>query len=130
MTQRRSCIATMSGAIATGAAALVEAPNVIAQPKIQWRMSTAFPSTLLFHGAAQLLGKIVDEMTGGRFRIEVFPGGQIMPPFECFDAASKGTDIQAFMGPGVYWLDKEPAFEWFTTIPFGMNPEGMAAWYH
>jgi TRAP-type mannitol/chloroaromatic compound transport system substrate-binding protein len=130
MTQRRRFIATMSGAIAAGAAALVEAPNVIAQPKIQWRMSTAFPSTLLFHGAAQLLGKIVDEMTVGRFRIEVFPGGQIMPHFECFDAASKGTDIQAFMGPGAYWLDKEPAFEWFTTIPFGMNPEGMAAWYH
>jgi TRAP-type mannitol/chloroaromatic compound transport system substrate-binding protein len=25
---------------------------------------------------------VVDEMSGGRFRIEVFPGGQIMPPFE------------------------------------------------
>jgi TRAP-type mannitol/chloroaromatic compound transport system substrate-binding protein len=23
----------------------------------------------------------------------------------------------------------EPAVEWFTTIPFGMNPEGMAAWF-
>ncbi len=30
--------------------------------------------------------------------------------------------------PG-YWTDKEPALEWFTTVPFGMNPEGMAAWY-
>jgi TRAP-type mannitol/chloroaromatic compound transport system substrate-binding protein len=29
-----------------------------------------------------------------------------------------------------YWNDKEPALEWFTTIPFGMNPEGMAAWYY
>jgi TRAP-type mannitol/chloroaromatic compound transport system substrate-binding protein len=92
-------------------------------------MSTAFPPTLQFHGAALQLGKLVEGMSGGRFRIEVFPGGQIMPPFACFEAASQGTEIQAFMGPGAYWLDKEPAFEWFTTIPFGMNPDGMAAWY-
>jgi TRAP-type mannitol/chloroaromatic compound transport system substrate-binding protein len=61
----------------------------------------------------------------------VFPGGQIMKPFECFDAASQGT-IQAFMGVTSYWaaLGKEPAVEWFTTLPFGMNPQGMAAWYH
>ena len=130
MTGRRFILKAGGALAAAGAAAALDAPNVIAQPKIQWRMSTAFPSTLLFHGAAQLLGKVVDEMTGGRFRIEVFPGGQIMPPFECFDAASKGTDIQAFMGPGAYWLDKEPAFEWFTTIPFGLNPTGMVAWYY
>src|SRR5262249_55177938 len=30
-----------------------------------------------------------------------------------------------------YWAHKEPAIQWFHTIPFGMNPEGMAAWlYH
>jgi TRAP-type mannitol/chloroaromatic compound transport system substrate-binding protein len=68
-------------------------------------------------------------MSGGRFRIEVFPGGQIMPPFDCFDATSQGT-IQAFMAVSSYWAPKEPALEWFMTVPFGMNPEGMAAWYH
>ena len=29
-----------------------------------------------------------------------------------------------------YWAEREPAIEWFQTVPFGMNPEGMAAWYH
>jgi TRAP-type mannitol/chloroaromatic compound transport system substrate-binding protein len=71
----------------------------------------------------------VDETSGGRFRIEVFPGGQIMPPLECFDAASQGT-IEAFMASASYWTAKEPALEWFTTIPFGMNPQGMAAWFY
>ncbi|MGH7419046.1 MAG: ABC transporter substrate-binding protein, partial [Candidatus Rokuibacteriota bacterium] len=74
-------------------------------------------------------GKVVEETSGGRFRIEVFPGGQIMPPFDYFDATSQGT-IEAFMGSGQYWTAKEPALEWFTTIPFGMNPQGMAAWYY
>jgi TRAP-type mannitol/chloroaromatic compound transport system substrate-binding protein len=52
-----------------------------------------------------------------------------MPPFECFDAASKGT-IEAFMGGSYYWTDREPAVDWFSTVPFGMDPEGMTAWFH
>jgi TRAP-type mannitol/chloroaromatic compound transport system substrate-binding protein len=131
MTDRRRFLAKASGAMAAMAAAvLVDAPNVIAQPKIQWRMSTAWtPALDHLQGTAQRLAKIVDETSGGRFRIEVFPGGQIMQPFECFEATSRGT-IEAFMASAYYWTAKEPAVEWFTTIPFGMNAEGMAAWYH
>ncbi len=131
MTERRKFLAKAGGAMAAAATAtVVGTRNVIAQPKVQWRMSTTWPQALdVLQGAAQRLAKAVEEMSGGRFRIEVFPGGQIMQPFECFDAASKGT-IEAFMAASYYWTTKEPAVEWFTTIPFGMNPEGMAAWYH
>ena len=115
---------------AVATASLVAAPSVIAQPKIQWRMSTAWtPALDQLQGAAQRLATIVEETSGGRFRIDVFPGGQIMPPFECFDATSRGT-IEAYMASAYYWTAKEPAVEWFTTIPFGMNAQGMAAWYH
>jgi TRAP-type mannitol/chloroaromatic compound transport system substrate-binding protein len=129
--QRRRFIANLGGALAAaGTATVVDAPNVIAQPKVQWRMSTAFSPALDWHqGVAERLARVVDEMSGGRFRIEVFPGGQIMPPFECFDATSKGT-IEAFMGGSYYWTDREPAVDWFSTVPFGMNPEGMTAWFH
>jgi TRAP-type mannitol/chloroaromatic compound transport system substrate-binding protein len=118
----------MVAAVAT--AAVVDAPYVIAQPKVQWRMSTGWTAALdVLQGAAQRLAMVLEEMSGGRFRIEVFPGGQIMQPFECFDAASQGK-IEAFMASPQYWKDKEPALEWFATIPFGMNCEGMAAWYY
>jgi TRAP-type mannitol/chloroaromatic compound transport system substrate-binding protein len=131
MTERRRFLATASGAVAAAAAvAIVDAPNVIAQPKVQWRMSTAWtPALDVPQGVAQRLAQVVDEMSGGRFRIEVFPGGQIMQAFECFEAASQGK-IEAFMASPQYWKDKEPAIEWFATIPFGMNCEGMAAWYY
>ncbi len=136
MTDRRQFIVMAGGALAAaGAVATVDVPNVIAQPKVQWRMSTAWTQALdVNQGAALRLAKVVEEMSGGRFRIEVFPGGQIMQPFECFDAASRGT-IEAFMGTPYYWTAREPgrrepAIEWFATIPFGMNPEGMAAWYY
>ena len=129
---RRRFLAKAGGAMTVAGVGLVAAPNVIAQPKIQWRLSTAYPPVLdQLHGAAQRFAKVVGEASGGRLTIEVFPGGQIMPPFECFDATSKGT-IQAFMGVTSYWvsLTKEPGLEWFQTVPFGLNPQGMAAWYH
>ena len=102
MTERRRFLAKAGGALAAvAAAAIVDAPNVIAQPKVQWRMSTTWtPALDMLQGSAQRLAKVVEEMSGGRFRIEVFPGGQIMPPFDCFDATSQGT-IEAFMGAAV-----------------------------
>ena len=136
---RRRFIVTAGGALATAAAAaVIDAPNVIAQPRIQWRMSTAFSAAFDVHlRAAQQMAKVVEETSGGRFQIAVFPGGQIMKPFECFDAASQGT-IEAFMANSYYWTDRkyrqhgpeeEPAVEWFSTVPFGMNTEGMSAWF-
>ena len=99
-TDRRRFLVTASGALTTiAAAAIVEAPNVIAQAKVQWRMSIAYPPVLdQLLGSAQRLAQAVEEMSGGRFRIEVFPGGQIMKPFECFEAAAQGK-IEAYMGP-------------------------------
>ena len=127
--RRRFLAATVGGAMAAGATALA-APRATAQPKVRWRMSTTWiPALDQLQRSAQLLAKVVDEMSAGRFQIEVSPGGQIVPPFECFDAASKGT-IEAFMGTATYWADKEPAIEWFATIPFGVNPEGMTAWFY
>ena len=132
MTERRRFIAKAGGVMAAvAAAAIVDAPNVIAQPKVQWRMSTAWtPALDMLQGAAQRLAKVVEEMSGGRFRIEVFPGGQIMPPFDCFDATSQGHHRGVHGSRRPTGPTKEPAIEWFTTVPFGMNPEGMAAWYY
>jgi TRAP-type mannitol/chloroaromatic compound transport system substrate-binding protein len=131
MSNRRRFLLEAGSAMAAAAtAAIVDAPYVIAQPKVQWRMSTTWPPALdQLQGAAQQFAKIVEETSGGRFRIEVFPAGQILQAFECFEAASHGK-IDAYMGVPYYWSAKNPAFEWFCTIPFGMNPEGMQAWYH
>ncbi len=103
-TDRRRFLAT-TGAVAV---TLTAAPNVIAQPKVQWRMSTSWPPRLdVLLGAAQRFAKVVEEVSAGRFRIEVFPGGQIMPDFACFDAASQGT-IEAFHSGPIFWDAKEP----------------------
>ena len=65
--ERRRFIVKASGVLAAaGTATVVDAPNVIAQPKVQWRMSTAWTPALDFHqGGAQRLAKGGDEMRGG-----------------------------------------------------------------
>jgi TRAP-type mannitol/chloroaromatic compound transport system substrate-binding protein len=131
MTERRRFLQKAAGA-ATGVAVtvLADAPNVIAQPKVQWRMPTTWtPALDVLQGAAEHLAKVVGGMTSGRFRIVVSPSGQIVPPEECFNAASKG-EVEAFMGSTVQWPAKDAALPWFTTIPFGMNPQGMLAWFY
>src|SRR2546428_12227128 len=107
MTERRRFIATASGAIAAvAAAAIVDAPNVIAQPKVQWRMSTAWTAAFDIHqGAALQLAKVVEEMSGGRVPVEGFPGGQNMATFWGFGAAPPGK-IETVMGTGANWADR------------------------
>src|SRR5262245_65216638 len=63
--ERRRFIAKASGAItAVAAAAVVDAPNVIAQPKFKWRMPTTWPPTLdVLLGSAQRLATLVEEMS-------------------------------------------------------------------
>lgn len=119
------------GALTTaGATAALHAPHVIAQPKIKWRMVTTWtPALNVMQGAAQQLAKHVEEMSSGRFTIEVFPAGQIMQPLACFEETGKGT-VEAFMGASYYWAANEPALQWFSAVPFGMNGAGMASWYY
>ena len=131
MTERRRFLVKAGGALAAvAAAAIVDAPNVIAQPKFKWRMPTTWtPALDVLQGSALRLSQLVEEMSGGRFRIEVSSAGQIMPPLGVFDATSQGT-VEAFMASTVHWPTKDPALVWFCTVPFGMNPEGMMAWFY
>jgi TRAP-type mannitol/chloroaromatic compound transport system substrate-binding protein len=47
MSDRRRFLLTAGGTVAAATAtAIVDAPHIIAQPKVQWRMSTAWPPVL------------------------------------------------------------------------------------
>ncbi|HEX9408299.1 MAG TPA: ABC transporter substrate-binding protein, partial [Methylomirabilota bacterium] len=98
MEGRRRFILKGAALVAAGAAASVDAPMVQAQSRFQWRMSTAWlPNLDLLLGSAQRFARIVDEMSGGRLKIQVHAGGEIMATGACFDACSQGT-IEAFFG--------------------------------
>ncbi len=70
--QRRRFLVKAGGVlVAAGTAAVIDAPNVIAQPRVQWRMPTMWPPALdILQGNAQKFAKIVDDLTGGRLKIQ------------------------------------------------------------
>jgi TRAP-type mannitol/chloroaromatic compound transport system substrate-binding protein len=79
--QRRKFLVKAGGAlVAAAAATAVEAPNVIARSSFRWRMVTSWsPALDLLQGNAVRFSRIVERMSGGRFKIEVFAAGEFDP---------------------------------------------------
>ncbi len=69
-------------------------------------------------------------LTGNRFQIQVFAGGEIVPPFQVVDAVQNATVECAHTAP-YYFFGKDPTFAIGCAIPFGMNTRQQNAWmYH
>ena len=128
--KRRKFLVKAGGALVAAAAATgVEAPYVIARPSYRWRMVTSWPPAIdVLQGKAVRFSSIVERMSEGRFKIEVFAAGELIPAFGVFDAVSQGT-LEMFNSAAYYWAGKEPATQWFAAIPFGLNAQGMNGWY-
>lgn len=130
MERRRFLVKAGGVLVAAGATAVVDAPNVIAQPKVKWRLATSWtPALDILQGMAIKFSKIVEEVSDGRFKIEVFAAGELIPAFGVFDAGSQGT-LEMYNSASYYWAGKEPATQWFTAVPFGMNAQAQFAWYY
>jgi TRAP-type mannitol/chloroaromatic compound transport system substrate-binding protein len=66
-------------------------------------------------------------MSGGRLTIKLYAAGELVPPFESFDAVQSGT-ADLLHGTPYYWVGKSKAFNYFTTIPFGLSAVELPAW--
>jgi TRAP-type mannitol/chloroaromatic compound transport system substrate-binding protein len=120
-----------SGTVAVAAAAgtMINGPAVWAKGKrFQWNMVTTWPPNLaVLQTGAERFAKRVEEVSNGRMKINVYAGGELVPPLGVFDAVSSGT-VQMGNGASYYWAGKVPAAQWFTSVPFGLNAQGMNAW--
>lgn len=112
------------GAAAAGAAL----PAVAEGPTVKWRLASSFPESLdTIYGGAETLAARVAELTGGRFEIRVFAGGEIVPPFGVLDAVQQGT-IECGHTASYYYYGKDKALALDTTFPFGFNSRQLSAW--
>ncbi len=130
--ERRSFLKKAGVGTATAAAALtIGAPAVIAAPKkIRWQATSFWnPKVKIMFDGIQAFCKNVEEMTDGNFKIKLYGGGELVPPFGAFDAVSKGT-VQMGSGSPYFWAGKSTAFNWFGSIPFGMNAQSINAWFY
>ena len=94
----------------------------------RWKMVTTWPPNFPVLGeAANLLAEMVEKMSGGRFIIKVFGGGELVPALEAFDTVASGT-VEMGCGAAYYWAGKSPATQFFAAVPFGMNAQMMNSW--
>jgi TRAP-type mannitol/chloroaromatic compound transport system substrate-binding protein len=127
---RRNFLKKSAVAAAAAATISINAPAVHSEKRYRWKMVTTWPPKFPVLGeGAELFAKWVREMSGGRLRIHVYGGGELVPPLEAFDAVSQGT-VEMGHGASYYWAGKSPATQFFTSIPFGMNAQQMNAWLY
>jgi TRAP-type mannitol/chloroaromatic compound transport system substrate-binding protein len=128
---RRTFLVKAAGTLAAaGAAVAIDAPAVIAQPRVQWRMPTMWsPANDVLLNNANAFAKLVGDVTSGRFSIKVFAAGELMPATGVFDGCANGS-VEMFNGGSYYWAGKEAAMQWFTGLPFGLNAQGYYAWFN
>lgn len=99
-------------------------------PEISWRLTSSFPKSLdTIFGAAETLARHVARMTGGRFRIRVFPPGELVPGLQVLDAVQAGT-VEAGHSAGYYYVGKNMAFAFDTALPFGFTARQQNAWMY
>src|SRR6266566_3808133 len=73
------------------------------------------------------LAQTVGDATGGRIKIEVYPSGALVRPFETFDAVGAGV-ADMYHTDEAYFEKKSPAFNFFAAIPFGFTADELFAW--
>ncbi|MEP5246891.1 MAG: TRAP transporter substrate-binding protein [Alphaproteobacteria bacterium] len=122
--KRRDFLGAAAGAIAL--------PGVVtaarAADAIEWRMATCWPKGAPGVGVnAQRLADRIGAMSGGRLRVKLYGADEIVPPFEVFDAVSRGV-CEMGHGTPYYWQGKNPAFHYFTGVPFGLTAPETAGW--
>jgi TRAP-type mannitol/chloroaromatic compound transport system substrate-binding protein len=124
---RRRDILASGGSFVAGAALNFPAP-AIAQGIRQLKMVTDWPEgTPGLHTGAVRLAETIDVATGGRIKIEVYPAGALVRPFETFDAVGAGVADMYHTYEG-YFVTKAPAFQFFAAIPFGFTANEFLAW--
>lgn len=123
--------AGMAGATAVAASSVFTAPRAFAAKTIQWQVATTWPANhSLLHEAVARFAERVNTMTEGRLTISVLPPDeQKLAPKDVFAAVSTGK-IELASSVSFYQTDLIPASQWFASVPYGMNAQGMNAWLY
>jgi len=118
-------------AAATAGAATLGFPMIAkSQSPIVIKMQGSWGATDIFNEMAQEFVKRVNEMAGGRLRVDYLVGGAVVKPFEVMDAVSKGV-LDAGHTVPVYWYGKSKVASLFGSGPInGCDAQQTIAWIY
>jgi len=125
---------TGAGAVSAGAsvsAAAIASPAIAqSAPELKWRLTSGFPKALdTLYGGAERFAKMVSDMTDGKFQIQTFAAGEIVPTGGIIDAIQNNT-VEMAHTASYYYFGKDPTFAFGTTVPFGLDSRGLNAWFY
>jgi TRAP-type mannitol/chloroaromatic compound transport system substrate-binding protein len=116
--------------VGLAASTAVAAPAIAqSMPTIKWRMPTSWPKSLdTIYGGAEMMCKAVGEATDGKFTIQPFAGGEIVPGLQVVDAVQNGT-VEIGHTASYYYFGKDPTFAFGTSVAFGPNARLNQGWF-
>lgn len=119
-------VGTLLGAAGAGwsssAAAATGAPTVLT-------MAAAWPEKLVgLSDTIKRLIKRIETLSSKQLQIKIkFAGESGIPPLEMLEAVSSGK-VDMSHGTPYYWTKQSAGFNFFATVPFGMNANEHYAW--
>ena len=128
--KRRQFVTGATAAGLAGVTASAFPAPALATGNKELRMVTTWPRNSPGLGnAAERLAKRINSMSGGSLVVKVHAAGELVAPFESFDAVSSGV-ADMYHAWEYYWQAKTKAFAFFASVPFGLTATEMSAWIH
>ncbi|WP_299815017.1 TRAP transporter substrate-binding protein [uncultured Jannaschia sp.] len=81
------------------------------------------------HDSAQYCADKITAMTDGALTVDLKAAGELVGAFESFDAVTSGQ-ADMYHAADYYFTGQHPAFQFFTSLPFGMTPQELHNWYY
>jgi len=121
-----------TGALAAGAATVgtIAMPQVSRAQTVTWKYQSTWPTKDIFHEFAVDYAKKVNDMSGGRLKLDVLAAGAVVPAFQLQDAVHSGV-LDGGHGVTAYWYGKNKVASLFGTPPsFGWDAHSMLGWFY
>jgi len=113
---------------AVGATGVALAAPAVAQDRVELNIVSTWPRDFPGLGtSAQRLAARIEALSDGSIKVNYFAAGERVKAFDSFDEVASGNS-QAYIGADYYWVGKDPAFAYFTAVPFGMTVDEWNAW--
>jgi TRAP-type mannitol/chloroaromatic compound transport system substrate-binding protein len=119
------------GIAGAGVVGALAAPHVArGQGAHNWSMAMSWPAGSPGVGVnAERCARMIEAMSGGRIQVTVYGAGELVPPFEVFDAVAEGT-AQLGHGSPYFWQGKDSVFQFFSGVPFGLTAQEHSGWLY
>jgi len=118
------------GGAALAGAATIAMPQVSRAQTVTLKMQSGFGATDPLNEFGANYAKQVNEMGGGRLKVDYLSAGSVVKPFSVMDATSQGV-LDGNWSVPAYWYGKHRAASLFGTGPnYGQTASNFMGWFY